>query len=77
MEVVDNNEIFSPVVKHCSIRILMSIVNQYSMVLEKLNIKITFFIESWGRLFMCSNLKGLLKEERNLCLLKKSLYGLE
>jgi len=28
------NEIFSPVVKHCSIRTLMTIVNQYNLELE-------------------------------------------
>lgn len=37
MKGVDYNDIFSLVVKHCSIRILMSIVNQYNLVLEQLN----------------------------------------
>ena len=32
---IDYNKIFSPVVKHCSIRILMVIVNQYNFKLEQ------------------------------------------
>jgi hypothetical protein len=33
-EGIDYNEIFSPVVKHCLIRILLSIVNQFDLELE-------------------------------------------
>jgi len=37
MEGIDYNEIFSPVVKHCSIRILMTIVNMYDFELERMD----------------------------------------
>lgn len=42
MEGVNYNEISLPVVKHCFIRILMSIVNWYNLVLEQLDSKTTF-----------------------------------
>jgi len=34
VEGIDYNEIFSPVVKHCSIRIILGLVNQYDLELE-------------------------------------------
>ena len=39
---IDYNEIFSHVVKHCSIRILMIIVNQYNFNLEQMDAKTVF-----------------------------------
>jgi len=60
VEGVDYNEIFSPLVNHCSIRILMSIVNQYNLVLEQLDMK-TNFPHGITKLSPCSNLRGLLK----------------
>jgi len=34
VEGIDYNEIFSPVVKHCSIRIMLDLVNQYDLELK-------------------------------------------
>ena len=34
VEGIDYNEIFLPVVKHCSIRVLVAIVNMYDLELE-------------------------------------------
>ena len=42
VERIDYNEIFSPVVKHCSIRIILGLVNQYDLELEQLDVKTTF-----------------------------------
>ncbi|CAJ2628030.1 unnamed protein product [Trifolium pratense] len=42
VEGIDYNEIFSPVVKHCSIRVLMAIVNMYDLELEQMDVKTAF-----------------------------------
>ena len=39
---VDFNEIYSPVVKHCSIRIILSLVAQFDLELEQLDVKTAF-----------------------------------
>lgn len=41
-EGIDFNEVFSPVVKHSSIRVLLAIVTQVDLVLEQLDVKIAF-----------------------------------
>ena len=41
-ESIDYNEIFSPVVKHTSIQILLVIVAQFDLELEQMNVKIIF-----------------------------------
>jgi len=41
-EGIDYDEIFSPVVKHCSIRILMAIVNQFNLKLKQMDVKTSF-----------------------------------
>ena len=52
VEGIDYNEIFSPVVKHCSVRILMAIVNQFNLELEQMDVKTAFLhgdLEEIGR----------------------------
>lgn len=41
-EDIDYNEVFSPVVKHCSIRMILSFAVQDSMELEQLDVKTAF-----------------------------------
>ena len=41
-EGIDYNEVFSPVVKHSSIRILLALVAQYGLELDQLDVKTTF-----------------------------------
>ena len=41
-EGIDFNEIFSPVVKHSSIRILLAIVALFDLELEQMDVKTTF-----------------------------------
>lgn len=43
-EVVAYNEIYSLVVRHSSIRILLSMVAQYDMLLEQLDVKTAFLM---------------------------------
>ena len=41
-EGIDYNEIFSPVVNHMSIQILLAILAQFDLKLEKMDVKTTF-----------------------------------
>ena len=41
-EGIDFNEVFSPVVKHSSIRILMATVSEFGLLLEKIDVQTTF-----------------------------------
>jgi len=41
-ESIDYNEVFSPVVKHSHIRILLALAAQYDYELDQLNVKTTF-----------------------------------
>ena len=41
-EGIDYNEIFSPVIKHSSIRILLALVAQYELDLDQLDVKTAF-----------------------------------
>ena len=41
-EGIDYNEIFSPVVKHSSIRILLALVAQFNLELVQLDVKVAF-----------------------------------
>ena len=41
-EGIDYNEIFSPVVKHSSIHVLLALVAQFDLELQKLDVKTTF-----------------------------------
>jgi len=42
MEGIDYNEVFSPVMKHSSIRILLTLVAQYDYELGQLDVKIAY-----------------------------------
>ena len=78
-EGVEYNEIYYPIVRHSSIRVLLSIVVQYDIILEQLDIKTTFLQGNLEeKIYMCQPEGYEEKRSRNLvCLLKKSLYGLK
>ena len=76
---VDYTEIFSPVVKHASIRVLLAMVVHQDLELEQLDVKTTFLHgELEEDIYMaqpdCFQVPG---KEEYICRLKKSLYGLK
>lgn len=54
-EVVDCNEIYSPVMKQRSNRIILTVVAQFDLELEQLDAKIHFFMDNWMNRSLCSN----------------------
>ena len=77
MEGIDYNDIFSPIVKHTSIRILLAIVVVNDLVLEQLDMKIAFLHGELEEQLYMHQSEGFAVEgkENHVCLLKKSLYG--
>ncbi|KAJ4730101.1 Retrovirus-related Pol polyprotein from transposon TNT 1-94 [Melia azedarach] len=78
-EGVDYNEIFSPVVRHTSIRVLLAIVAHQDLELEQLDVKTAFLHgELEDEIYMTQpdgfQVPG---KEDYVCKLKKSLYGLK
>ena len=43
-EGIDYNEIFSPVMKHISIRVLLALVAQFDLELQQLDVKTVFYM---------------------------------
>lgn len=76
---IDFTEIFSPVVKFKTIRLMLSIVAQYDLEIEQLDVKTAFLHGELDESIYMSQPLGF--KDRNLpehvCLLKKSLYGLK
>ena len=68
-------EVFSPVVKHTSIRILMALVAHMHWEMEQLDVKTTFLHGDLDEDIYMSQLEGFKepKSEELVCLLKKSL----
>ena len=73
------NEIFSPVVKHVSIRFLMAIVVNEDMELEQLDVKSSFLHDELDEEIFMEQPEGYKVKGREdcVCLLKKSIYGLK
>ena len=78
-EGVDYNEIFAPVVKHVSIRLLLSAVVNYDLELEQLDVKTAFLHGILKEKVFMEQPEGYIQKgkENMVCLLKKSLYGLK
>ena len=76
---IDYNDVFSPVVKHSSIRTLLSIVAMHDYEIEQLDVKIAFLHRDlWEDIYM-DQPQGFIipRKEHLVCRLKKSLYGLK
>ena len=76
---VDFNEMFSLVVKHNSIRVLLDMVTLFDLELKQLDVKTVFShgeLEEWIYMHQPKIFVTLGKED-HVYLLKKSLYGLK
>ena len=78
-EGVDYNEIFSPVVRHTSIRVLLAIVTHQDLELEQLDVKTSFLHGELEEEIYMTQPDGFQvpEKEKYVCKLKKSLYGLK
>jgi len=79
VEGVDFNEVFSPVVKHTSIRVLLSLVAMKNYELEQLDVKTAFLHGDLEEQIYMQQPEGyrIVGKENHVCLLQKSLYGLK
>ena len=78
-EGIDYNEIFSPVVKHTSIRLMLAIVAQFDLELEQMDVRTTFLHGELEEQIYMRQPEGYIQkgQEGMVCLLRKSLYGLK
>ena len=76
---VDFNDVFSPVVKHSSLRVLLALVVMYDLELEQLDMKTAFLHGELEEQINMEQSHGFEIEGKkdHVCLLKKSLYGLK
>lgn len=76
---VDYDEIFSPVVRHTSIRVMLGLVACWDLYLEQMNVKTTFLHGNLKKEIYMVQPEGFVKtgEEDSVCRLKKSLYDLK
>ena len=76
---LDSDEVFSPVVKHASIRILLAIVARRDWELEQLDVKTAFLHGDLKETIYMMLPEGFIKleDKGKVCLLKKSIYGLK
>lgn len=73
------NEVFAPVVKHVSIRLMLSLVVNEDLQLEKLHVKTAFLNGTLDEEICMEQPEGFFVKGKEdwVCLLKKSLYGLK
>ncbi|KAG8498932.1 hypothetical protein CXB51_005361 [Gossypium anomalum] len=76
---VDFTDVFSPVVKHSSIRALLGIVAMHDLELEQLDVKTAFLHGELEEDIYMQQPEGFTVSEKEdyVCLLKKFLYGLK
>ncbi|KAG8502824.1 hypothetical protein CXB51_000466 [Gossypium anomalum] len=76
---VDFTDVFSPVVKHTSIRALLGIIAMHDLELEQLDVKTAFLHEELKEdIYMQQPERFIVSEKEDyVCLLRKSLYGLK
>ena len=78
-EGIDYNEIFSPVVQHSFLRILLALVAQFNLELAQLDVKTAFLHGDLGEeIYMVQPIGFYIVGQQHLaCRLKKSLYVLK
>ena len=78
-EGIDYSEVFSNVVKHTSIRLLLFFIAQNNLELDQLDVKTTFLHDYLDETIYMVQPKGFeIQGKKDLCcLLKRSIYGLK
>ena len=78
-EGIDYNEVFSPVVKHSSIRILLALIAQFNIELVQMDVKTAFLHGDLEEEIYITQPDGfkVTGKENWVCKLSKSLYGLK
>ena len=78
-EGIEYNKVFSPIVKHSSIHILLALVAQFDLELAQLDVKTAFLHGNLEEKIYMSQPHGfeVASKENWVCKLKKSLYGLK
>ena len=77
-EGVDFNEIFSPVVKQTSIRVMMVKAARFGLKVEQMDVRTAFLHGDLEEQIFMEIPEGFENEDsKQVCLLKKSLYGLK
>ena len=78
-EGIDFTEVFSPVVRHAFIRIILSLVVVNNMHLEQMDVKTTFLHWELQEYIVMAQPEGFTDKLKVnwVCHLKKSLYGLK
>ena len=73
------NEVFSPVVKYSSIRVLLAITAFKDLELDQMDVKTAFLHGSLEEEILMDQPEGFIEEgtQDMVCLLKRSLYGLK
>ncbi|GKB55680.1 retrotransposon protein, putative, ty1-copia subclass [Tanacetum coccineum] len=73
---IDYNEVFSPVVRHTSIRVILALTACKDYELEQLDVKTAFLHGNLEEVIYMKQPPGY-EQGNKVCLLKKSLYGLK
>ncbi|KAH9670332.1 hypothetical protein KPL70_016941 [Citrus sinensis] len=78
-EWVDFKEVFSPVVRHASIRVILDLTAVQDMELDQLDVRTAFLLGRLQEEIFMTQPEGYVDsmKPRHVCLLKKSLYGLK
>ncbi|GJT67523.1 retrotransposon protein, putative, ty1-copia subclass, partial [Tanacetum coccineum] len=73
---IDYNEVFSHVVRHTSIQVILALTACKDYELEQLHVKMAFLHENLKEVIYMRQPQGY-EQGNKVCLLKKSLYGLK
>ncbi|KAL2251628.1 UNVERIFIED_CONTAM: Retrovirus-related Pol polyprotein from transposon TNT 1-94 [Sesamum indicum] len=78
-EGIDYNEIFSPVVKYTTVRIILALTADYDWELKQMDVKTAFLHGDLDENIYMTQPSGFsdISKPDYMCLLKKSLYGLK
>lgn len=66
----DYNEIFSPMIKYCSLRVFMEIINQYNLELNQMNFKTTILRGDLKETIHMERLKGFVENKTKVLLVE-------